>query len=162
MLPALRHLTREEWPVLREIRLAALSESPSAFLSTYEKEVGYGPERWASEFDRGEWIIGELHGQRVSLVGVVQAPGTHQDERYLEYVWVTPDRRRDRIAFDMLTNVLDRLAETGIRTVFLWVLNGNDVASWLYKRLDFTTTDDRQQLEADPSRYEERLRRQLA
>ena len=88
-------------------------------------------------------------------------PGTSK-ERYLEYVWVAPEYRRSRVAYDMLTDVLGKLKRSGIRTVALWVLDGNDVALWLYKRLDFQGTNRRQPLPDDPGRCEEQFKLDLS
>jgi ribosomal protein S18 acetylase RimI-like enzyme len=164
MLPdlRLRYLGRDEWQVLRDMRLNALSDSPQSFLAKYDREEQYGPERWKAEFDRGQWIVGELGGSHICLTGVTHEVGTPADERYLEYVWVAQDFRRRAVAVDMLTHTIAGLKKSGIRTVFLWILNGNDPAWRLYtKHLDFFTTHVQQSLQDDPGRYEERLRRDL-
>jgi ribosomal protein S18 acetylase RimI-like enzyme len=61
----------------------------------------------------------------------------------------------------MLTIILDRLQTSGVRTVFLWVLDGNDTAIRLYKRVGFVSTNHRQPLSADPERSEERMQLDL-
>jgi RimJ/RimL family protein N-acetyltransferase len=57
----------------------------------------------------------------------------------------------------MLTVVLDHLRTAGVRTAYLWVLDGNEVAMRLYKRAGFIRTNHRQPLAARPGRTEERL-----
>lgn len=157
-----RHLGRDEWPVLRDVRLNALRESPLSFLAKYDREKNYGQERWQTEFDRGDWIIGELDSEHVCLSGVTRESGAPADECYLEYVWVVPTLRRRGTALGMLRHIIGELKESGVRTVFLWILDGNDPAQLLYKQLDFVTTNERQPLESDPEgRCEERLRRDL-
>jgi ribosomal protein S18 acetylase RimI-like enzyme len=161
MLPPLRRLGPEEWHLLRLARLTALKDSPDAFLATHAREMTYGRERWVAEFDRGDWFIGELGEKPVCMVGVTHEPSTPPDECYLEYVWVAPGHRRSRGAYTMLTELLEGLKKSGIRTVFLWVLEGNEAALWLYKRLNFQSANTRQPLPDDP-RYEEKLRLELA
>jgi ribosomal protein S18 acetylase RimI-like enzyme len=158
-----RHLRRDEWQLLRNVRLNALRESPQSFLAEYDQEVKYGQERWQTEFDRGDWIVGELDGEHVCLTGVTRESGAPVDECYLEYVWVALDFRRRRAARDMLTEIIGKLEEAGVRTVLLWTLDdGNDPAQLLYKELDFITTNERQELHTDPRRRcWERLRRDL-
>ena len=46
----------------------------------------------------------------------------------------------------MLTSLIAGLEKTRIRTVFLWSLNDNDPAWFLYKPLDFFTTGQKQEL----------------
>jgi hypothetical protein len=51
--PDIRLLAPDEWVELRNIRLAALRESRQAFLSNYQREIVYDPDRWRAEFGRG-------------------------------------------------------------------------------------------------------------
>jgi hypothetical protein len=53
--------------------------------------------------------------------------------------------------------VLEGLRARGMRTAFLWVLDGNEVAMRLYQRAGFMSTNHRQPLVARPGRTEERL-----
>jgi ribosomal protein S18 acetylase RimI-like enzyme len=161
MLPPLRRVGPEEWRLLRLARLTALKDSPDAFLATHAREKMYSREQWLAEFDRGDWFIGELGEKPVCMVGVTHESGAPPNECYLEYVWVAPGYRRSRGAYTMLTELLDGLKKSGIRTVFLWVLEGNEVALWLYKRLNFQPANHRQPLPNDP-RYEEKLKLELA
>jgi ribosomal protein S18 acetylase RimI-like enzyme len=164
MLPdlQLRHLGRDEWQVLMSVRLNALRESPLSFLAKYDQEKEYSPKRWQTEFDRGDWIVGELDGLHVCLTGVTQESGAPKDECYLEYVWVAQDLRRRGTALGILRHIIGELKESGVRTVFLCILDGNDRARLLFKKLDFITTNQRQELQSDSKgRYEERLSRDL-
>jgi ribosomal protein S18 acetylase RimI-like enzyme len=165
MLPDLqfRHLGRDEWQVLRDMRLNALHESPLSFLAKYDQEKKYGRERWQNEFDRGDWIVGELDARHVCLTGVTREADVPADERYLEYVWVAQGFRQQGIAFDMLTDIISELKDYGVRTVFLWtLLKDNDAAQSLYERLLFITTCKQQKLESDlRGRLWECLRRDL-
>ena len=158
-----RRLVRNEWKVLRDARLIALDESPRSFLAKCDEEKRYDQERWQAEFDRGEWFVSELDDRHVFLTGVTRESGAPANERYLEYVWVAKGFRNRGIAFDMLTDIIGELKESGVRTVILWTLDdSNDPAQLLYKQLDFVTTNERQTLDFDPEgRCWERLRRDL-
>ena len=61
----------------------------------------------------------------------------------------------------MLTVVIERLRVAGVRTVFLWVLDGNDAALHLYQGMGFVSTNHRQPLPEQPARSEERMRLEL-
>jgi ribosomal protein S18 acetylase RimI-like enzyme len=156
-VPDIKLLTPDEWLVLRNIRLAALRESPHTFLSTHEQENSYGEEKWRSEFKRGIWNIGIVEDRPVSLLGVTRDVNMPDHECYLEYLWVSPECRRSGVALSMLTIVLDRLKSSGVRTAFLWVLDGNEAAVRLYKRVGFVSSNQRQPLAARPGRSEERM-----
>lgn len=151
-------LTSNDWDVLRKIRLAALSESAGSFLSTYQDETEYDESKWQSEFIRGEWYVGVVDpdsNEPVSVLGITREHGSPIQRHFLEYVWVAPEFRRRGLAFTMIQLVLGRLRSAGVRTLFLWVLDGNDNAMRLYKRLGFVSCNHSHPLEARPGRSEE-------
>jgi ribosomal protein S18 acetylase RimI-like enzyme len=158
----IRRLGRDEWPALRDIRLTALQGSPDSFLSTYDKERKFTNARWRAEFDRGEWYVGFRDDRPASLLGVTREPETPLHQCFLEYVWVSPECRRSGVASLMLNAVLDQLQATDVQTAFLWVLDGNDVAVHLYKRLGFVSSNLRQPLADFPGRSEERMEMRLS
>lgn len=161
-MPHIELLTSEDWLRLKEVRLFALQDSPDSFLSSYEREKDYSRDRWLAEFERGDWHVGTIGQRIVSFLGVTREPNMPSEECYLEYLWVSQDRRRIGIASHIVTVALERLGESGVTTAFLWVLNGNDAAVRLYLKLGFSSTGLRQPLAERPGRYEEQLRLDLA
>lgn len=155
--PDIRLLTADEWVELRSIRLAALQESPQSFLSTYQREILYDADRWRAEFTRGKWYIGTIADRPVGLLGVTRESEVPVHECYLEYLWVSPEYRRSGVALGMLTAVFERLRAAAIRTVFVWVLDGNEAAGYLYERIGFVRSSHRQLLAARPGLSEEKL-----
>lgn len=161
-MPDIKSLSSDEWLKLRDIRLTALRDSPDSFLATYALEEAFTEDKWRAEFIRGSWNVGYADGQPVTLVGITREPDTPIDQCYLEYVWVAPPLRGHGVAVAMLNKVLTQLKDSGVRTVFLWVLDGNDAAMRLYERVGFTRNNHLQPLAARPGRSEERLRLELS
>jgi ribosomal protein S18 acetylase RimI-like enzyme len=165
-------LTENDWRRLRNIRLTALKGDPPRFLSRHETEVEFDEWQWRQEFSRGEWNVMVAHGlgagnpgkgiRDVGLVGVTREPGMPPQECYLEYLWVARGFRRSGVASLLLRRVLDRLRDSGVRTVWLWILTGNDPALRLYKQFGFRSTNERQALPDDPTRSEERMELRLS
>ena len=160
-------LAETDWPKLRKIRLTALNADPPAFLSNHDSEAAFTERRWRQEFSRGEWhvmvAVGRLHRSRsVGLVGVTREPDMPSQECYLEYLWVARGFRRSGVASLLLRTVLDRLRDSGVRTVWLWILTGNDPALRLYEQFGFRSTNERQALPGDPTRSEERMELRLS
>jgi len=137
------------------MRLCALRESPAMFLASYERECGYDEAKWRAELKRGEWVIGTLDDNPVSLVGITYEES--EKRRYIEYMWVAPRFRRSGIATRMLDFVLDRLYKSGVQEIYLWVLDGNEPAAHLYKRMGFVSTNVVNWLDEKPGRREEQL-----
>lgn len=159
-------LTENDWRRLRKIRLTALNADPGVFLSSHRTEKRYAPQRWRQEFSRGEWhvmVAADRFRRRhyVGLVGATRLPETSLQECYLEYLWVAPRVRRRGVASMLLRTVLDRLSEAGVRTVWLYILDGNEPASRLYQRFGFQSTNELSPLPDDPRRTEEKLRLRL-
>jgi len=158
-MPDINLLTPDDWRTLRKIRLSALSESPHAFLSTYEKEIEYDESKWRAEFARGDWYVGMIKvgsaDKPVSVAGITRESDTPPHQRFLQNVWVAPEFRRQGVAFNMIKEVLDRLKLSGVRTVLLGVLDGNSSAMGLYMRLGFVSCNSRQPLKGFPGRSEE-------
>lgn len=158
-----RFLSPAEWRLLRDVRLDALKDSPTAFLSSYEDEAGYGDEAWADQFDGGEWLVDvSAAGTVLAVVGATTGPDIDPDDRYLSHLWVAPAARRTGLATELVGEMLRHLRASGRRRAWLWVLDGNDAARALYRKLGFVSTEIRQSLQADPTRYEERFTRPLA
>ena len=161
-MPDIKLLAPDEWLWLQNIRLAALQDSPHAFLATYEQEKRYVEAQWRAEFARGDWYVIVHDDEPVSLLGATREPAMPAHERYIEYLWVSRRRRRSGIARSMLTSVIDRLRGSGVRTVYLWVLDGNEVAIQLYEKVGFVSTNHRLSLPEHPARGEERMRLDLS
>jgi ribosomal protein S18 acetylase RimI-like enzyme len=156
-----RLLSADQWPEFRDIRLAALKDTPESFLSRYEDETDFGEARWRAEFDRGDWHIGFELECPVSLLGCTREETTPSSECYLEFLWVSPECRYRGIGHSMVTAAIERLRAQGVRTIFLWVLNGNDSAVRLYSRIGFVSGNHRQPLPGRPGRTEELMRLDL-
>src|SRR5271169_663344 len=95
-------MDEREWVILREMRLAALRESPGVFLSSYSDESAYEEQKWRAEFGRGEWTIEIRNDKAIALVGVTREQSMPPDECYLEYMWVSPSFRHRGVATDLI------------------------------------------------------------
>jgi ribosomal protein S18 acetylase RimI-like enzyme len=162
-------LTEADWPRLRNIRLTALKADPPMFLSRHKTEARFNERKWRREFSRGEWHVAHRPGtgspgegaQDVGMVGVTREPGMPSQECYLEYLWVARRFRRSGVASLLLRTVLDHLRDTGVHTVWLWILDGNDPAMHLYRQFGFQSANERQPIPDHPAGNEEKMRLRL-
>jgi ribosomal protein S18 acetylase RimI-like enzyme len=154
-------LTENEWPRLQSIRLAALREDPSAFLFSHEDEAAYGEQQWRQEFSRGQWNIMISDHKEIGLLGVTREETMSEQECYLEYLWVAPEFRQIGVGSLLLETVLARLRASGVRTVWLYILDGNYRAMRLYQRFGFQSTHERLLLPDHPAGGEERMKLSL-
>lgn len=154
-------IPKGQWSRLKNIRLIALEDEPSAFLSSYKREAIYKNRKWRKELSRGEWYVMLADDEEVGLLGVTKESAMPSSERYLEYLWVHSNSRRKGVGSRLLRTVLDRLEDSGVRTVWLHILNGNQEARRLYQRFGFQSTNEWYPLPDHPAGSEERMKLSL-
>jgi ribosomal protein S18 acetylase RimI-like enzyme len=140
---------------------AALRDDPSAFLSSHEIEATYDEQQWRQEFSRGQWNIMIADYKEIGLLGTTREKTMSEQECYLEYMWVAPEFRRVGLGSLLLRTVLDHLRDSGVHTVWLYILHGNHGAMRLYQRSGFQSTNERQLLPDHPAGSEERMKLRL-
>jgi GNAT superfamily N-acetyltransferase len=139
-----RRARADEWEALREIRLAALADSPDAFGSTLAEEREADEARW-----RG-WITGEGWAGAVATF-IADGPGPllgmatgYPDDRpttgWLFAMWVRPERRGEGIGRQLVVAVEEWAASLDIDQLLLHVTEGNDGAVRFYASCGFVGT----------------------
>jgi GNAT superfamily N-acetyltransferase len=136
------------WEALRELRLAALADSPDAFGSTLEEERDADEAHWLS------WITGERWGGPVAtfvadddgtLIGMATGhrPVDEPSVAWLFAMWVRPDRRGEGIGRRLVAAVARWAARHHeVDQVLLRVTVANDAAVRFYAACGFVGTSD--------------------
>jgi ribosomal protein S18 acetylase RimI-like enzyme len=156
-MPSIYRIVPREFAKLKRLRLRALKDSPDCFLSVHAIELNYPVQRWRAEFQRGDWYAGVSGHTEVCLMGVTREPGAPEAECYIEYMWVARKFRRQGVGEHMLREVLGILRDSGVKAVYLWVLDGNVAAAELYGKVGFCFTGVVQPLAARPGRSEQQM-----
>jgi ribosomal protein S18 acetylase RimI-like enzyme len=144
-------------PILREVRLQALSDAPEAFGSTYEREVARTMSDWRGWMSPGvAFILCDLAGARGMVAGL-------RDEADLEVIhlmamWVHPKIRGSGGADELVAAVLDWAQSEGAKLVRLKVIQGNDRARRFYERMGFRSTG-REEIRLRDGRIEVQMER---
>jgi ribosomal protein S18 acetylase RimI-like enzyme len=152
----LRMLTADDWPVWRQLRLAALAEAPYAFGSRLADWQGDGDreQRWRDRLSLpGSYnVVALLDGQPAGMVsGVPTGDGRVVD---LISMWVAPGARGRGVG-DELVRAVERWArQARAALVQLSVADGNAAAAALYRRNGFVYTGEYGDLMADGVRRE--------
>lgn len=154
-------LAEDEWLTLKSIRLTALGNDPSVFLASLKKEKTYRERKWRQEFSRGQWYVVRSDNKEVGLLGVTIEEIDSERRYSLEYLWVDPDFRRSDVASSLLRRALADLRASGVRTVWLYILDGNGPAMRLYRKFGFRNANERIELPKHPAGGEERLKLDL-
>jgi ribosomal protein S18 acetylase RimI-like enzyme len=126
-------------PILREVRLQALSDAPDAFGSTYEREVARTKSEWQRWLSVGAiFILYEPEGARGMVAGL-------HDEAdpavvHLMAMWVHPKVRGSGGAAELVAAVVAWSRSESAKSVRLKVIQGNERARGFYERMGFRTT----------------------
>ncbi len=142
----------EDWRALRDIRLEALRDVPTAFGSTYEREVVRGEPDWRDRISRGGTFLAYLPDLSASepagLIG-----GYQEDPATVELVslYVRPRARGRGVGEALVAAVVGWARDQNAAEVHLWVTETNSPARALYERCGFALTGEQQPLPSDPS-----------
>lgn len=101
-----RVLNENGWQDYRAVRLAALQESPQAFLATYAEEVTQPEQYWRDGLLRADRLLAERDGAALGVASMDPTQGT-EESADLRDLWVTPEERN--------TGVASRLVQAGSR-----------------------------------------------
>lgn len=139
-----RPIHPSEWRALRELRLAALRESPHAFWRTLEEEEPLPDEHWRAWAARGAagvegvLLVAESSGKLVGMAA------TYHDAETATWnliaMWVAPDARGAGAGARLVQGILGWARDAGHSRVVLWVNDDNPAAIALYERCGFLRT----------------------
>ncbi|MEP7035318.1 MAG: GNAT family N-acetyltransferase, partial [Actinomycetota bacterium] len=121
---SVRVLGDEDWQVYRKLRLAALEESPDAFVATREQEKGLDEHRWRERVGRSRRLVAERDGAMLGVVSV------GQDESRAEIaelfgLWVTPEARGTGVAWKLVEASAEQALADGRSHLSYWVGTDN-------------------------------------
>jgi ribosomal protein S18 acetylase RimI-like enzyme len=122
--------------ILRDLRLQALSESPEAFGSTYEREFSRTLEDWQQWLSPGVTFILDTPDGPRGLVAGVHDP-ISQEVVHLMAMWVHPEFRGTGEAAALVDAIIGWGVTENARVVRLAVVETNHRACRFYERVGF-------------------------
>lgn len=140
----------QDWMILKEIRLAALLDTPTAFGVSYQTAITNSDEQWkqraSSETQPKFWLA--FKGD--TAIGMIGA-GLDQENRYnLIAMWVEPESRQLGVAQRLVNAVKSDAINKGLTEVFLDVSPDNLKASQFYTKQGFTFINEKKLLASNP------------
>jgi ribosomal protein S18 acetylase RimI-like enzyme len=153
-----REVEADEWELLRDVRLAALTEAPQAFGSSYAREAPFTEEQWRGRLssERSVTFFAEAAAGTApaGLAGVYVKDGAAD----LVSMWVRPSARGLGVGRALVAAAADWAKAREHDALYLWVTEANAAARGLYGRCGFTATGRRQPLPSNPALPEIQLR----
>ena len=130
----------EDWQRLRDVRLAALGESPEMFGSTLAREQAFDEAEWRSRAARPATFIASRDGVDVGMAGVYEF-----DEGWsIAGMWIAPAARGTGVVETLIQACESVAKAAGATAVALGVMEDNPRGRGAYLRLgyDFTGTSE--------------------
>jgi GNAT superfamily N-acetyltransferase len=155
----MRLLEGEEWPLARDLRVAAMRDSPTAFGSTVDRELSLSEDKWRGRLAGSAWFVACCAGEPLGLVSGVRVEPP--DTRELAGMWVSPDWRGEGVSDALAVAVSEWAQADGAARLVLWVVETNAPALRLYARHGFSATGRRQALPSHPGLVEIEMSRDL-
>ena len=166
MTITVRRVRAEDGRLLKELRLNALDDSPSAFGSTFLDEADRTDHEWTLRAQRAStgvelatfFALDEARG-----VGLVTGHTQPEPPVEIELVsmWTSPQARRSGVGRLLVQAVIDWAYESNVPSVGLWVMRGNDPAERLYEEMGFREAAGYEPRASDPCADELRMELRL-
>ena len=137
-----RVLDERDWPIYREIRLAALQESPGVFGDRYDAEAAADQTYWRSQLAAARRIVAESDGSPCGVVAVRsfdQEPGSVE----LFGLWVDPTARSTGVAGRLVDTAATLAAVEGATQMYYWAGTENGPAIGFATGFGFRITSHR-------------------
>lgn len=146
--------TEEDWRLARDVRLAALADSPDAFGTTLEEALDRDDDLWRAwtspSFVPGDVAMFLAFGEGPTPVGIVVGArldegdeGERPDEVQIWSMWVAPEFRRRGLGLALLDAVETwARAVPSVTALVLHVTEGNEPATRAYERAGFVVDPD--------------------
>ena len=138
----MRTLSEDEWEQFRAARLAALAESPEAFVSSLAVEQEYDEATWRARMRRAQRLLAEVNGSAVGVPSV----GTMADiegTAELFGLWVVPAWRGRGVAAALVRSGSEQARSQSFDRVAYWVGTDNGRAVAFASSFGFRPTGRR-------------------
>jgi len=145
----IRVTQKQDWLLLKQIRLAALQDTPTAFGVSYQTAAADSDAQWQvrAAGERTRFWLAFDDDRPVGLVGA----GFRDPARYeLIAMWVEPAARGAGVADALVAAVKARAVELGLEALYLEVAPQNTRAVQFYQRHGFVFMDEWEPIDSHP------------
>lgn len=151
--PEVRRIRADEGPLLRQVRLDAIAESPGDFTTRLADAEARPPEAWdrvaeahSTADDQSTWFA--VAGDEVA--GMVSAFRTDDGAVTMTSLWSAPGHRRTGLADRLVATVRDWAVASGAPEVRQWLVARNQHARAFHEGLGFRPTGVERPYEPSP------------
>jgi GNAT superfamily N-acetyltransferase len=149
-----RRIQIGEIELYKEIRLASLKDAPYAFETTYESAVQRSHETWreraesGAQGNDGATFLVFSDDRPIGIAAIFRSQG-QIDMGELMQVWVRPDYRGSKVAWNLMDAVFSWAKENNFRRIIAGVTNVNPRALMFYTKYGFSRMAESAQSDSD-------------
>jgi ribosomal protein S18 acetylase RimI-like enzyme len=148
----IRRLTEDDAPLYREIRLDSLQKDPTAFGSTFEREITM-PMEFFRERVAASTVLGAFQGDTIiGVIGFMVQTGKLGHKGMLWAMYVRPEHRNKGIGRRLVQALID-VADQRVEVIQLAVETENSAARNLYAAMGFVEYGLELKAMKDEARY---------
>jgi len=136
-------LGEEDWQQFRDIRLAALRDSPDAFVASAAQEAALGEDEWRERMRRARRLVAECDGSPIGVVSLGQGDPEHSCTGELFGLWVAPEGRGTGVAWKLVEAGAAQARADGHKNLGYWVGTDNGPAVAFASSFGFRPTGTR-------------------
>jgi ribosomal protein S18 acetylase RimI-like enzyme len=146
----IRATAADDWAILKEIRLAAQLDAPTAFGVSYATAAGQSDAQWRERAAGGriEFLLAFVDGVAVGMIGGGTSAATA--EYNLIAMWVKPECRGTDTATQLVAAIKACAAAQGHTRIVLDVAPENARAAAFYRRQGFVFLPEWEPLASHP------------
>ena len=133
--------TESEYLRLKQIRLAALKDSPNSFGAKYEVLKDRPDNYWQQLLKVSSWCLVSADSVDIGLLAVDRADKDRNSDCWLSGWWITPTHRGQGISKLMAQWVYELCRKNGWEKIGLGVWPDNKAAIAVYLKLGFVAAD---------------------
>jgi GNAT superfamily N-acetyltransferase len=162
-----RRVRPDEWQEVKQVRLAMLADTPSAFVTTIDEALAHDDQVWIERAAIGS--VGDAQATVLAVgadgpVGMAVGLGKERFDvpvLVIVSVFVAEPYRGTGVAEEIFNQLEAWGRSWGASNSTLWVEDGNDRALGFYRKIGYRTTIDRAKLPNDSGLWETRMEKPL-
>jgi len=147
-----RLLGEADWQQYRQVRLASLQESPSAFAVTHAEELERPDAYWREHLVSADRLLAVRGGQPVGLVSL-ETVDSDDGMGEIRDLWVAPEVRNTGIAWRLMEAAAERAVGRGLTRLSYWVSTENGRAVAFATNFGFRPTSMRRTTRASSEEF---------
>lgn len=150
-------LRPDEWQRLRDLRLAALAESPENLSGNLEEEKAFTEVQWREGFKKLTYLVASIDGVDVGMINVENLKGDFGATCWLGGLWLNPKYRGQGVAralFDYMDSVAK---EKDWLVQGLGVMENNANAIVAFEKFGFVQKGEPQESRGKPGYFYYRM-----